>query len=114
MAVRAIEEAAIVMESPLSEACVAIVGGAGAIGAVCAEMLGKQAKKVILIGRNKGKLNPVAARVRQSGCQDVVVSDQISDIIEAHFIITVTSAVDTLVEPQHLRPGSVVCDVTRP
>jgi predicted amino acid dehydrogenase len=29
-------------------------------------------------------------------------------------IITVTSAVDTVIEPEDLKPGAVVCDVARP
>lgn len=114
MAVRAIEEAATVMEMSLAEATVAIVGGAGAIGAVCAEMLGAKSHKMILVGRGMEKLQPVASRVRQAGCSEVVVSDQVADIIDAHFVITVTSAVDTIVGPQHLRQGAVVCDVSRP
>ena len=28
--------------------------------------------------------------------------------------MTVTSAVDAVIEPRHLRPGAVVCDVSRP
>jgi predicted amino acid dehydrogenase len=33
---------------------------------------------------------------------------------EAHLIITVTSAIETIIEAQHLRQGAVVCDVARP
>jgi predicted amino acid dehydrogenase len=29
-------------------------------------------------------------------------------------ILTVTSAIDTVIAPEHLRPGAVVCDVARP
>jgi predicted amino acid dehydrogenase len=37
-----------------------------------------------------------------------------NQLIRAHLIITVTSAIDTIIEPQHLRLGAVVCDVSRP
>ena len=32
----------------------------------------------------------------------------------ADVVITVTSAVDTVIEPSYLKPGAVVCDVARP
>ncbi|MCB9453749.1 MAG: shikimate dehydrogenase, partial [Anaerolineaceae bacterium] len=32
----------------------------------------------------------------------------------ADLILTVTSALDAVIEPQHLKPGAVVCDVARP
>jgi len=35
-------------------------------------------------------------------------------LAEADLILTVTSALDTVIEPQHLRPGAVVCDAARP
>jgi predicted amino acid dehydrogenase len=37
-----------------------------------------------------------------------------SALAEADLILTVTSAVDTVIEPEHLRPGAVVCDVAVP
>jgi predicted amino acid dehydrogenase len=33
---------------------------------------------------------------------------------EAHLILTVTSAVHDVIRPEHLLPGSVICDVARP
>jgi len=33
---------------------------------------------------------------------------------EAQLILTVTSAIHDIVRPEHLQPGSVVCDVARP
>ncbi len=35
-------------------------------------------------------------------------------LAEAQLILTVTSAVHDVIQPGHLRPGSVVCDVARP
>jgi predicted amino acid dehydrogenase len=33
---------------------------------------------------------------------------------EAQLILTVTSAIHEVIQPEHLQPGSVVCDVARP
>ena len=35
-------------------------------------------------------------------------------LTQAQLVVTVTSSVGAVIEPQHLRPGSVVCDVARP
>lgn len=114
IAVRAIHEAARIMDIPLQQATIAIIGATGAIGSVSAEILAPDAKKMLLIGRRRDKLNEVAANVRSAGCQDVFISDEMSRLKEAHLIITVTSALDAIIEPHHLRQGAVVCDVARP
>lgn len=113
-AIHAIRRAAVIMDVPLNDSTVAIVGATGAIGAVCAEMLATEVKSLLLIGRRMDKLNEVANRARAANQAQVTVTDDINQLIDAHFIITVTSAVDAIIEPQHLRRGAIVCDVARP
>ena len=115
IAARAIREAARRMDIPLEEATLAIVGGSGAIGSVCAEMLAPDVKELILIGRRRqAQLEEVADRARSNGCPDVKTSTDMNSLKQAHLVVTVTSAVDTIIEPQHLRRGAVICDVSRP
>ncbi len=113
-AIHAIRRAAVILDVPLHNSTVAIVGATGAIGAVCAEMLASEAKSLLLIGRRMEKLNEVADRARVAGNAQVAITDDINQLTAAHFIITVTSAVDAIIEPQHLRRGAIVCDVARP
>jgi predicted amino acid dehydrogenase len=114
MAVRAIRQAAGLMHIPLPAATVAIAGATGAIGSVCAEMLAPEVERLILIGRDRERLQQVAERARSAGGRQVEVSTAIGRLAEAHLVITVTSAVDAIIEPHHLRQGAVVCDVARP
>lgn len=114
IAARAIREAATIMESPLEKATVAVVGATGAIGAVCAEMLAPEAGRMVLMGRRMDRLYEVAQRVEAAGRGDVTVTADINRLAEANFVVTVTSAVDAVIEPHHLRRGAVVCDVARP
>ena len=114
MAVRAIRQAAAVMEVAMASATVAVVGASGAIGAVCAEMLAAEAGRMVLIGRRMGKLNQVAQKVQAAGGRNVSLTDDMNELTKAHLVITVTSAVDAVIEPQHLRRGAVICDVARP
>jgi predicted amino acid dehydrogenase len=114
VAVNAIREAAHVMGMPLADTTVAIVGATGAIGAVCAELLANDVAGMVLIGRRQDKLQEVAEKARLAGCKNVSITADMNQLAQAHLVITVTSAIDTIIEPDHLRQGAIVCDVTRP
>jgi len=45
---------------------------------------------------------------------ELIVSTKMDVLKEAQLILTVTSAIHDVVRPEHLQPGSVVCDVARP
>lgn len=113
-AIRAIRETAVIMDTPLKTAQVAIVGATGAIGSICAEMLAPDVQSLLLIGRRMDKLNKVAQKANAAGCTAVTITDNINSLNQAHFVITVTSAIEAIIEPHHLRRGAVVCDVARP
>ncbi|MCC6568863.1 MAG: shikimate dehydrogenase, partial [Anaerolineales bacterium] len=114
VAVDAIREAARVMEIPLSGATAAVVGATGAIGSVCAELLADEVERLVLIGRSREKLEGLRDRL-QSRCRSEIVISLTMDILaESQLILTVTSAIHDVIRPEHLQPGSVVCDVARP
>lgn len=113
-AVRAIQEAAVLLNKPLASSTIAVVGATGAIGSICAQLLASDCGEMILIGRRTEKLQTVATAVQQQGCTNVTVTADMGSLTKAHFIITVTSAVEAIIEPRHLRRGAVVCDVSRP
>lgn len=112
--VYAIREAAKKLETSLAESTLAIVGATGAIGSICAEMLAPDVKEIVLIGRRMEKLNEVKQKTTKAGCKNVTITDDMNVLAKANFIITVTSAVDAIIEPKHLQKGAVVCDVARP
>ena len=115
IAVDAIREAARRMDIDLPGATVAVVGASGAIGKIAAALLAREAGEVYLIGRRRHALEAVQARLVSQGSRAVVrVSTEMRDLRHAQLVLTVTSALDTIIEPEHLQPGSVVCDVARP
>lgn len=114
VAVDAIREGARIMEIPLPTATVAVVGATGAIGSVAAELIARNVSKVWLIGRRTDALDLVRQRIQSQSTAEVEISTAMKDIASADLILTVTSAVDTVIEPEHLKPGAVVCDVARP
>jgi predicted amino acid dehydrogenase len=116
VAVQAVREAAQVMEIPLKHATAAVVGATGAIGSVAAELMARDVARMWLIGRPQraAALEAVRDRLAAQTSADVRVATRMSVLAEADLILTVTSAVETVIEPQHLKPGAVVCDVARP
>ena len=113
IAVAAIREAARVMDIPLREATVAVVGATGAIGRTCAQLLAGESAELILVGRRREPLDALREECTGLGAQ-VSASTEISAIYAADLILAVTSAVHAVIEPKHLKPGTVICDVARP
>jgi fatty aldehyde-generating acyl-ACP reductase len=99
----------------LPNANVAVVGATGSIGATCAEILGREAREVALVGRNPEKLEALATRL-QAGTQACyrIFTDVALGLRNADIVITVSSAAQAIVLPQHIKSGAIVCDVARP
>lgn len=113
-AVEAIRHAADVMDIPIAQATLAVVGATGAIGSITAEMLAGDVARMILVGRRQDKLAEMTQKVNQAGCADVQTTSDMNALQQADLVITVTSAIDTIIAPHHLKRGAVVCDVSRP
>jgi len=114
IAVQAVREAACLMGIPLCNATAAVVGASGAIGRVCAELLAEDVSRLYLIGRREEVLNKLREQLSGPGRCEMVVSTKMDVLAESQLILTVTSAVHDVIQPEHLLPGSVVCDVARP
>ncbi|GIK08796.1 MAG: shikimate 5-dehydrogenase [Chloroflexota bacterium] len=114
IAVESIQRAAELMGISVGNASVAVVGATGAIGQVCAELLSEQTAHLTLIGRRVDALEELRARLQVGGRAEIAVATDMSPLAESDLILTVTSAVHAVIQPEHLRPGSVVCDVARP
>ena len=114
LAVEGVLEAARRMEIPLASASAAVVGATGSIGAVCSQMLARSVAHILLVGRRPERLAQVQRRVEAVGGAKVNVSTDIQAIRQADLVITVTSAIETIISAHHLKTGAVVCDVSRP
>jgi len=122
VAVDALREAANVMDIPFRGTTAAVVGATGAIGQICAELLAEDVERLYLIGRRQNALEAlrdrlqVQARTLRPGLAqaELVISTTMDVLADAQLILTVTSSIDDIIRPEHLQPGSVVCDVARP
>lgn len=114
-AIEATREAARLMGHDLKKSSVVVLGATGSIGRVCALILAREARNMTLVARNESKLEELAAKILyDTGLAVKIASDSKRALRSGDIVITVTSAVDTVVEPEDLKPGAVVCDVARP
>lgn len=114
LAVQGVLEAAHHMEISPASASAAVVGATGSVGAVCSQMLARSVTHVLLVGRRPERLAQVRRKVEAVGGARVSVSTDIQIIQQADLVVTVSSAIDTIVDAHHLKAGAVVCDVARP
>lgn len=113
-AVQAARLAAERMDINLSTATAAVVGANGSIGRVCAQLIAKDVSHLLLIGRRPEPLSEVADLIQSQNGTHVKLSTDMHDLNQADVVLTVTSAIGTVIEPEHLKRGAVVCDVARP
>lgn len=92
-----------------SNARLAVVGATGSIGATCARAMAPGFSSTLLIGRDQAKTQRLVEGIPRSEA-----TTDYSRIREADVVITVTSSDTAVILPEHLRSGSVVCDVARP
>lgn len=114
LAIHAVREAMRRMAYDPAKVTMAVVGATGAIGGVVAQGLARDAKTMVLVGRDWERLKATGERLRSTGARELRFSTDPSDIRQAQVVITVTSAGGNLVRAEHLRPGAIVCDVSRP
>lgn len=115
VAARSMQMAAAQMRIPIETASAAVVGATGAIGRTCASLLAHKVKKLYIIGQTDSKLDDLVKHITaEGGTAELVPTTDLNVIKHAKLVLTVTSDVSAIIEPKHLQPGSVVCDVARP
>jgi predicted amino acid dehydrogenase len=56
----------------------------------------------------------VRQRVEAAGCSAITTTTDMNHLTKANLIVSVSSAIDSIIEAKHLRQGAVICDVARP
>ena len=113
-AVEASLKAARRMNIDPAKATAAVVGATGSIGRVSAQLLARHVPRMILVGRRLDALQKIQPQVEAQGDVEVQLSTTMRDLQQADIVVTVTNAIDAVIEPQYLKSGAVVVDVARP
>src|SRR3972149_12250935 len=78
-------------------------------------MLAWQVEELILIGRRAESLEALSRTLLSEGPRARLrVSTNINALSQAQLILSLTSAPHAVIQPEHLQPGCVVCDVALP
>ena len=97
------------------QAQVAVVGATGSIGKACARLLATRCAAITLVGLLADQLEELAAEMANEAKASIsLTTDVAAGIRDADIVVTVSSALDAIVEPGFIKPGAVVCDVARP
>lgn len=114
-AVQGTEAAVKLMGKSLADCRAVVVGASGSIGSAATRLLAGEVSHITLVARHLAPLEEIAQDIiKQNKCQ-VQVTDNIHEALHnADIVLTVTSALDFLIDPADLKPGAVVCDVARP
>lgn len=91
------------------QATLAVVGATGSIGQACAEVMAPEFGRVLLVGRDMARTKAVADAIPGARA-----STDLSDLMQADVLVTVTSSDAELIQPEHLKQGAIICDVARP
>lgn len=114
-AIEGTKEAVRLMGKKLSDCRAVVVGASGSIGSAAVRLLAKEVEHITLVARHLQPLEELAQQLLKENLCAVSVTDNIGQSLkEADIVITVTSALDFIINPDDLKPGAVVCDVARP
>lgn len=99
----------------LATATIAVIGGAGATGALVSKLLVEQVGRLILIDRRLNALKDVSDHLRQiRPTIPIELTSEITMIKTADAVIAAASSTGAIIEPHHLKPGTLVVDCGQP
>jgi len=92
-----------------------VVGATGSIGAACVQLIAERVHTVICVARNETRLRALVATVQPKvPCELRYSLDLQAALREADLVLTATSSTQDVIEPEALRPGAVVCELSLP
>ena len=102
-------KAARMLDIEPANATLGVVGATGSIGKTCARVMAPQFAQSVLVGRDLPRTEDVAKDL-----PNTTATTDFTKLREADVVVTVTSADTAVIFPEHLKQGSVICDVSRP
>jgi fatty aldehyde-generating acyl-ACP reductase len=92
-----------------------VVGATGSIGSACVQLIAPHVRKIVLVARNETRLRKQhAALAPHLPCESAYSLDIGAAVRRADLILTATSSTQDVIEPEDLRTGAVVCELSLP
>jgi len=103
------------MDVELAGATAVVIGATGSIGSACVELLAPHVAEVVLVARNRTRLENLEAQLRERvACKLSIETDVRAAVPRAQLVLTATTSTQELIEPEDLRTGAVVCELSLP
>jgi predicted amino acid dehydrogenase len=103
------------MEIDLAKATLVVVGATGSIGSACVRLLAPHVAHVVLVARNLTRLRKFHETIRASlPCASSISTEVREAVPLGDLVLTATSSTQELIEPEDLRPGAVICELSLP
>src|ERR1700733_13251876 len=113
--VRSLFRGAELMGIDAAGATAVVVGATGSIGAACVQLIAARVRTVICVARNETRLRTFVANLApQVPCELRYTVDLAAALRESDLILTATSSTQDVIEPENLRAGAVVCELSLP
>jgi predicted amino acid dehydrogenase len=92
-----------------------VIGATGSIGSACVELIAPRVRHVILVARNETRLRKhhetLAPRLP---CASSYSTDIAASVARADLVLTATSSTQDVIEPEDVRTGAVICELSLP
>lgn len=116
VAIEATLKAADLIGVNLSRAKIAVIGATGAIGSVCSKLLIRYGAHLVIVARNYGRLIGLKKEIlnMMPGASVDIKTNIYEAVKDADIILASTSTPMDLIDLRILKPGAVICDISRP
>jgi fatty aldehyde-generating acyl-ACP reductase len=103
------------MEIDIPHASAVVIGATGSIGSACAQILGNKVARVTLAARNATRLAKLTHAMQPHVSAKLGWTVDIPDAIaHSDLVLTATASTSSIVQPEDLKSGAVVCEVSLP
>ncbi|HXF33502.1 MAG TPA: hypothetical protein VN603_02930 [Candidatus Acidoferrales bacterium] len=107
--------AAAEMEIAVERASVAVIGATGSIGAACVRSIAPRSGRMTLVARNETRLRKLFVELEpELPPGSSYTTDLRSAVRDAQIVLTATSSTQDVIEPEDVRTGAVVCELSLP
>lgn len=114
-AISATIKAAECLKINLSSARCTVIGATGSIGSVCAQIMADKVLSLTLVSRNLHKLKKISELIYYKTKKRAKISSDIAlGIKDADIIISATSSMGGIIRPEHIKKGTLICDIALP
>ncbi|MDQ2872870.1 MAG: shikimate dehydrogenase, partial [Candidatus Eremiobacteraeota bacterium] len=98
-----------------ADATAVVIGATGSIGAACVKLIAPKVKHVILVARNNTRLQKFHESIGDElPCTSSYTTDISAAVRQAQLVLTATSSTQDIIQPEDLRTGAVVCELSLP